>query len=87
MLKSIKIKNFYSIGEEQDVSFEITPKDMLDDSARFIGATSLNIVSCLIGANASGKTTVLEAISFLFRFINESYTTLKNNEPIPVCPT
>ncbi len=85
MLKSIKIKNFYSIGEEQDVSFEITPKDKLDDSARFIGATPLNVVSCLIGANASGKTTVLEAISFLFRFINESYTTLKNNEPIPVC--
>src|SRR3990167_7759189 len=85
MLKNIKIKNFYSIGEEQEISLEITRKDMLDDSARQIDADNfMNLVSCVIGSNASGKTTALKAIGFLFWFINEPYTSLKNETKIPV---
>lgn len=85
MLKNIKITNFYSIGEEQEISFEINQKDVLDDSARKVGNdTFLNLVSCIIGPNASGKTNALKAISFLFWFINESYTSLKNETNIPI---
>ena len=34
MLKYIKVANFFSIGEIQEMSFEINPKDILDHSAR-----------------------------------------------------
>ena len=51
MLKSIKISNFYSIGSEQNISLEITPKDALDDSAReYKTGTFLNTVACIVGA-------------------------------------
>ena len=87
MLKSIKIKNFCSIGEMQEISFEITAKDILNDSARQIDDGSyMNLVSCIVGHNASGKTTVLKAISFLFYFIQSSYTEAKAEQKIPIEP-
>ncbi|MCK5590528.1 MAG: AAA family ATPase [Candidatus Pacebacteria bacterium] len=87
MLKSIKIKNFCSIGEMQEISFEITAKDVLNDSARQIDDGSyMNLVSCIVGHNASGKTTVLKAISFLFYFIQSSYTEAKAEQKIPIEP-
>jgi AAA15 family ATPase/GTPase len=85
MLRNIKVTNFYSIGETQEISFEINPKDILNDSAKTImladeakSSISLNLVSCLIGANASGKTTLLKAISFLLWFTLHSY---RSNSP------
>ncbi len=86
MLKKFKVENFYSIGDKQEISMEITSKDVLDDSARQVqkGSTSLNLVACVIGANASGKTTMLKAMSFLFWFINNAYTSLKKESKIPV---
>lgn len=80
MLKYIKVTNFYSIGETQEMSFEITSKDILDNSAREISLLdkaksqfSLNMVSCIIGANGSGKTTMLKAISFLLELVQNAY--------------
>lgn len=88
MLKNIKVTNFCSIGETQEMSFEVTSKDILNDSAKKISLTdkakssvSLNLVSCLIGANASGKTTMIKAITFLFRLISDSYGS--SNAKIP----
>jgi uncharacterized protein len=86
MLKSIKITNFGSIGETQELSFKVLPKDVLDDSAVKISDMNVNLVNCIIGHNASGKTTVLKAISFLFFLIKDSYTEMKMDEPIPVLP-
>ncbi len=87
MLKKIKITNFYSIGEEQEISFEVSRKDLLDDSAREISKDQfLNLVTCVIGSNASGKTTILRALSFLCWFINESYISMKNEMLISVNP-
>ena len=85
MLKSIKVSNFYSIGEEQEISLEITPKDIMDDSAKQTEKNlALNLVSCVIGHNASGKTTLLKAITFLCWFIQHSYSGTKDEQDIPV---
>ncbi len=85
MLRSIKITNFYSIGKEQKLSFEINSKDALDDSARHHkSGCYLNTVACVIGSNASGKTNVLRSLSFLSWFIEKSYSSLKIDKPIPL---
>ena len=88
MIKKISIRNFHSIGETQELLFGISSKDMLDDSSRAIANTKegLNLVSCLIGHNASGKTNILKAITFLFWLINHSYTTAKSENKIPYKP-
>lgn len=84
MLKSIKISNFHSFGEEQEISFEIRSKDALDDSARRHKSGSyLNTVACIIGSNASGKTNALRALSFLAWFIQNSYSSLTVERSIP----
>lgn len=83
MLKSIKIKNFRSIGTEQVFSLEINSKDVLDESAcEYKTGVFLNNVACVIGSNASGKTNVLNALDFLSWFIENSYSSLKLEQSI-----
>lgn len=85
MLKNIKVTNFYSIGEEQEMSLEISAKDILDDSARSLSDNdNINLVSCIVGHNASGKTTILKAITFLIWFTQESYGGQKPEKDIPI---
>jgi AAA15 family ATPase/GTPase len=80
MIKYIKVKNFYSITETQEMSFEINPKDILDHSAREIvlkdqakTKLSINLVACVIGANGSGKSNFLKAINFIISLVQNSY--------------
>jgi len=83
MLKNIKIQNFYSINKEQKISFEILPKDVLNDSSRLIapdGQKGINLVSAIIGANASGKTNILKSFVFLFWFIENGYSQMKEDD-------
>ncbi len=84
MIKSIKITNFCSIGETQEISFQISPNEVLDQSAVKMGKDNINLVNCFIGHNASGKTTVLKAISFILWWMRNSYTLVNSDEPIPV---
>ena len=85
MLKSLKIKNFCSIGEEQTISLEIKPKDSLDESScEYKQGHFLNNIACVIGSNASGKTNILKAFSFLHMFIVDSYVFSKTGEPIAI---
>lgn len=85
MLKSIAVTNFNSIGARQEMSFEIKSKDALDDSARLHESGKyINTVSCIIGANASGKTNFIKALSFIGWFVKDSYETLKVERPIPI---
>ncbi len=85
MLKKIIVRNFHSIGEEQELSFEISKKEALDDSARLHESGKyINTVSCIIGANASGKTNFIKVLSFIGWFIADSYSSLKPERSIPL---
>ncbi|MFZ4762850.1 MAG: AAA family ATPase [Alphaproteobacteria bacterium] len=86
MLKNIKITNFYSIGKTQELSIAIASKDHLDDSSRLHekSSTYFNSVACIVGANASGKTNMLKALAFLAWFIENSYSSFKAEQRIPI---
>ncbi len=87
MLKSFKITNFHSIGETQEFSLAISNNAVLDDSAYKVDEDlNINLVSTIVGHNASGKTTTIKALTFLLWFVEESYTTFKETTLIPVEP-
>ncbi|MCL2468757.1 MAG: AAA family ATPase [Alphaproteobacteria bacterium] len=85
MIKELKISNFYSINKTQAISFEISKKDMLDNSS-FMSpcGNMLNSIAVIIGNNASGKTNILKGLSFLGWFVEASYQDLKIDQKIPV---
>jgi AAA15 family ATPase/GTPase len=60
MIESIKISNFRSIREEQELYFTVYPENTLST-----GKHNINVVSCLIGSNESGKTNILKALAFM----------------------
>jgi len=74
MIKYFSVENFFSIYKE--ISFE------LDISIN--KSLKSNSTIALFGSNASGKTTLLKAISFLFWFIKDSFFSLKPDEEIPI---
>lgn len=74
MLKNVKIENFHGIGEEVEISFEVSANGVMDESAREVQKNKyVNLVSCFIGHNASGKTTALKALSYLFFLVDNAY--------------
>ena len=81
MIINFKVKNFYSIKEEQEISFSITKKDKKDDSS-FLSECGnlLNNTIAIVGHNASGKTNVLKALSFCLWFVKNSYEMLPNGK-------
>lgn len=84
MIINFKVKNFYSIKEEQELRFDLTKKDYKDDSA-FVSNCGyyLNNTIAVLGHNASGKTNILKALSFCLWFIHKSYSDISDaNAPI-----
>jgi AAA15 family ATPase/GTPase len=71
MIREFRVKNFRSIAEEQVLSFEAT-KDELGDGFQvktMLDGTRLLRFAVIYGANASGKTNVLNALEFVLDFI------------------
>lgn len=73
MLYKVEIENFYSVREPQVLDLTVSPS-IEDDDDRFHpvfpGSTiRAPKVVAIYGANASGKTTILRALSFLAGFI------------------
>lgn len=81
MIIKFKVKNFYSIKEEQEISFSITKKDKKDESS-FLSECGnlLNNTIAIVGHNASGKTNVLKALSFCLWFTKNSYEILSDGK-------
>lgn len=71
MITGFKVKNFRSIRDEQSVSFLTTPdrtnKDLL--SVEVAKGVHVNKLGIFFGANASGKSNILEAMEALFMIL------------------
>ena len=79
MIESIKIKNFLSFKDEQEISFvasrEISTSQSKQESwFTEIGGTRLLKMLVFIGNNGAGKTNALSAISYLRHLAVNSYS-------------
>ncbi len=86
MIAEFKIRNFFSLRDEQTLSF--IPSN--DDTSRDIyteevsDGVSLLKIGCVYGSNASGKTNILKALDFFSQFmVNDS---LNKGDVIGVVP-
>lgn len=70
MIQELKIKNFKSFRDEAELSFEPTGDDRYNSVVIMPDGVKLLRFAVVLGANASGKSNLLEAIEFLRRFWN-----------------
>lgn len=78
MIKYFTVENFRSIKNESILEFDVKIRKEITCTAHpLIG---------LAGANASGKTALLQALSFVFWFLKDSFLTQAPDEEIPLDP-
>ncbi len=70
MVSELRIKNFLSFKENSVISFEASKDDFRQDSllVTMDDGTRLSRIAIIYGANACGKSNLLEAFEFLFWF-------------------
>lgn len=78
MIKYFTVENFRSIKNESVLEFDVNIK-------KEIACTAHPLIG-LAGANASGKTALLQALSFVFWFLKDSFLTQEPDEEIPLDP-
>lgn len=86
MLHTFTVQNFQSFREPARISLELnrhTPED--NRSCASPDGARLSKVMAVIGANASGKTTLIKSLAFLDWFVKQSFQA-KPDEPIPLAP-
>ena len=84
MLQEIKIKNYKSFKDEAELSFEAYSDDTNNSVVTMPDGVKLLRFAVVLGANASGKSNLLDAIDFLRTFWNK--LPLKNDEGTDVQP-
>ncbi len=86
MIAEFKIKNIYSLRDEQTLSFIPTNDDTLRDvyTEEVADGVSLLKVGCIYGSNASGKTNILKALDFFAGFMIKD--NLSKGDEIGVVP-
>lgn len=70
MIDELRIRNFLSFKENTVISFEASKDDFQKDSllVTMNDGTRLSRIAIIYGANASGKSNLLEAFEYLFWF-------------------
>ena len=88
MVLEFSITNTFSISEKQTISFESALTDLETGQSHCVDCNGKNILkmACIYGANASGKTNILEALRFYTFFILGSFTRLEPEEVINFTP-
>lgn len=84
MLRSFTIGNFQSFRQPVQISLELnrhTPEDGRSYTSAL--GTRLSKALAVIGANASGKTTLIKSLVFIDWFVKHSFHA-KPDEPIPL---
>jgi len=84
MIQEIKIKNFKSFRDEAELSFEACSDDDSNSVVTMPDGVKLLRFAVILGANASGKSNLLEAIEFLRTFWNK--LPLQNDDGTDVQP-
>jgi hypothetical protein len=85
MIRKFKFSNFCSFWEESAVDFTASLKTPTDGS--FVESEygdKISLLTGVFGPNASGKTNLLKALSFVTFFIRDSYQHLNPGEAIPL---
>lgn len=76
MLINFSVRNFKSINDEITLSFEAKKSEDLESYYVYtVGKYRILKLGIIYGANASGKTTILEALEFLRVLITEPFNT------------
>ena len=90
MITYIRFDNFYSYPESTEISFTLGKQPTESNYDFYIDTAHdqyrLNKVTAVLGANGSGKTQLLKAISFLRWFICGSTSSLDSEDSIPYSP-
>lgn len=88
MILEFSIANTFSINEKQTISFESAVNDENTDAIHCVkmGDKKILKMACLYGANASGKTKMIEALYFYIDFMINSFTDIKPNGHIQFQP-
>ena len=90
MITYIRFDNFYSYPESTEVSFTLGKQPTESNYDFYIDTEHdqyrLNKVTAILGANGSGKTQLLKAVSFLRWFICGSTSSLDSEDNIPYSP-
>ena len=88
MILEFSIANTFSISEKQTISFEAVINDSETDARHYVecGGKKILKLACIYGANAAGKTKMLEALQFYISFLLSSFIELEPNEDIGVVP-
>lgn len=87
MLHLFSVKNFRSFKDEATLSM-VLDGNAPDDNRSFISPAGyrLSKAMAIIGANASGKTSLIQALVFLKWFIKHSFLQQAPQEQIPISP-
>ena len=92
MLIEFKISNFKSIREEQTFSLVAKnsdkglPEALVEPKLKGISSLKFLKGAAIFGANASGKTNVLDAMQFVASFVSKGATGSTIGDPISVIP-
>lgn len=78
MIKYFAIKNFRSFKEEQIFELDL---NKTKNTFPYVAQPTIGIA----GANASGKSNLLQALTFVLWFMRDSFLRLDENSDIP-CP-
>lgn len=70
MIQELKIKNFKSFCDEVEISFEPSGDDRYNSVVTMPDGVQLLRFAVVLGANASGKSNLLDAVEFLRDFWN-----------------